>query len=1461
MLKIRRLHIANAGWTEAAFDNETLDLRNPEGKPEACVLHAENGTGKTTVLGLLFNVLVPSEARFLPHLIKPDYKFTDYFQKGLSVIAVEWHAVNGRHPVTLQFIVPQVKNGEPQVWRRGALFRSGAGLDLDDLPLKGFSGKTGKPLRDRDGVLGWLREMEARYGDSHGFVSTANQAQWRTRLETIGIDTELANSQIQFNRQEGGIDAFLKISDERTFVSRFLALCLVTEAGQNGDGEPVCLQVGAAAERLRGLDELMDKQDLLRAVLASYTDFKHAAADWRSAREAERKAVFEAEAVRRAVAERIEHLHRQAEEIQGELAQLASRKGEEKSKRADAQAAVLACRSCLADLAWDEARALLANAEERRDRAVVLEKRLGAARDRRQIIALKAGIEELEASLAAAEREIEDPKRRAQDAGTALRAVLDREARASDHKAGAADGEARRQDERARAAYEQAEALRNEAGRLNREDAELETELRSASSALKRLQADVLKPTEVPAAAKARLERAVAEISAGIADAERRSQDAQQRYDVAIKAEADAQSLRQTALNEAKQLGEAIEEAETRRRGLMATPDWREHVGEGSAFDSDAAAKASAGARQLRNEARSRRTAAESYRREADRIASYKIAAVDGNVDDVMKAFAKAGIKSAVPAAQWLADVVDEETALRRFAETDPAGFAGIFIQNADEFGKIGRIDISALRLDRPVTIRMPHDAPRSDGNEDNVLIPAHGEAYDRSAAAAFVQSLGEKTGTLETEAEEDESVAANLEKLRADIASWLGQWGEGRLAALVERRKETGQQAESAAHAAAQSKRTATEAQEARARAETEARQARQERQRLEIARDKVVSWLEAFGSRVPQWESRRGEISRRLAELDGELAQRRREEHEAREAAERSRNTADAARRSAGDLRGERDSVDLYTGEEPTTLPDLETARTTWSVAYETWNRLREDRLGPLSGQLEEKKNAFSDAQKRFRSDHPDWADRANELDADAGRADLDQSHFDARQTARSMEGEVGEARGNLKTAQSAAQKAAREVERAGETAAAAKQNLAGVGLPDIRAAEGEARAAIAASEEALEQIATKEESLSGAEREAQATAQRLEDRARILPEPGMAPASLPDSVGAVIKAIDAAAAMVDEAKKQLERARAVIGGRYDALRREARAHPKAKLEQVLIDTLTGNEIEAAAEDAERLGSLLHDRIATIEQDIAKKDQDRNIAVRAMDGLLHRSLALFRSATERRVPETVPRFGGEPVLKMSFRPPAGDAGTEMRRGVAASILLDIVRSGEGPASDHELAANLVEGLVKAMRPQDPKPQLGLKLLKVNDQGKIHHLPVAEFKSSGGETLTSALLLYLLVARLRSQGRITSGGQIGGALVLDNPLGKASNNLFLKLQLALAQVMDVQLVFTTAIKDWSAVGEFPQVIKFRKETMDAATGRILVKVAKQWIGWPESAAATSSQEADTGRDERTAAE
>lgn len=126
-------------------------------------------------------------------------------------------------------------------------------------------------------------------------------------------------------------------------------------------------------------------------------------------------------------------------------------------------------------------------------------------------------------------------------------------------------------------------------------------------------------------------------------------------------------------------------------------------------------------------------------------------------------------------------------------------------------------------------------------------------------------------------------------------------------------------------------------------------------------------------------------------------------------------------------------------------------------------------------------------------------------------------------------------------------------------------------------------------------------------------------------------------------------------------------------------------------------------------------------------------------------------------------------------------------------------------------------------------------RILKPKPELVVERVPVTEIqKFSGGELLTVSVLLYCTLAKLRAanRGRGTPGGV--GTLVLDNPLGKATYVLFLKLQRQVATAHGVQLVYATAVKDLSAVGQFPLVLRLRNGT-DGRTRRQYVQIAERF--------------------------
>ena len=107
-------------------------------------------------------------------------------------------------------------------------------------------------------------------------------------------------------------------------------------------------------------------------------------------------------------------------------------------------------------------------------------------------------------------------------------------------------------------------------------------------------------------------------------------------------------------------------------------------------------------------------------------------------------------------------------------------------------------------------------------------------------------------------------------------------------------------------------------------------------------------------------------------------------------------------------------------------------------------------------------------------------------------------------------------------------------------------------------------------------------------------------------------------------------------------------------------------------------------------------------------------------------------------------------------------------------------------------------------------------RVLKPSPSYSTERVPIeAMRKWSGGEKVTAALLLFVTVAKLRARNRGRSAAG-AGALMLDNPLGKANYVPFLSLQRAVARSAGVQLVFLTGVADMKAVGLFPRIARLR---------------------------------------------
>jgi hypothetical protein len=275
-----------------------------------------------------------------------------------------------------------------------------------------------------------------------------------------------------------------------------------------------------------------------------------------------------------------------------------------------------------------------------------------------------------------------------------------------------------------------------------------------------------------------------------------------------------------------------------------------------------------------------------------------------------------------------------------------------------------------------------------------------------------------------------------------------------------------------------------------------------------------------------------------------------------------------------------------------------------------------------------------------------------------------------------------------------------------------------------------------------------------------------------------------------------------------------------------------------------------EPALENAsEQLGAQLELRHSVLEEQISGVDRHRTVLVDELHAVAEEGMKLLRQASSlSKLPDHVPGIGGAHFLRIQTQEP-GDP-SEKRARLAE--LIDEILEGDHDLKGVALVQSAVRRLARPVqvRVMHPDPALGRRPVSIPEMAR----------SSGGEQLTGAILLYCTLARVRGRSRGLSR-RASSVLILDNPIGRASRVRFLELQRDVARAMGVQLIYTTGVNDHEALRALPNVIRLRNERVDRNTGRRLVEHAPDEariieavrIGRRENAPAAASDDVEQG--------
>ncbi|MFH8557448.1 hypothetical protein ACH4FE_28180 [Streptomyces celluloflavus] len=1419
---------------------DIFDIGEPLRRPSpASVLFLENGGGKSVLLKLIFSVVLPGRREVVG--TRNTRALEGFVQTGdVAHVVLEWtHAGSGKKLVTGK--VSQWKSrrtsDESDLVERWYHFRPGLTVDLETLPIEENSQYLG--LNEYGERLRLAAEREPALG----YRSFQLHGEWTDRLMALGLDPELFRYQRAMNSDEGeAADAF-SLNSDQAFVNfllsavlplqpaRDLASVLSTYAAKLADRGHMELEKTFVEEVLSVLAPLREARDARGAA-------DGVAAEARTALDRFiRRVRARAEQEKKTLAERDQEVTRLKEEVR------AAEKGHSHAT------------AVVAELERRVAQLRLKEAEKRHDEADAEWRRATAVE--KGWHAVPAVLRDLEATARA--RRLRECVAESEEAA---RPVLK-----------ARDG----------AAYALSRALRTMVCSLTDEASDLDERAagydREAAGAQKEHDCAVAAAAGGDATAAALEERA-AEVQEALDAALREGlvPDGMAVADAAVRAESEAAANRER-IAAGERAVEALErehrEATERSEALRSTLAEANHAYDLArrAFD-DADTTMRALAEDLRHAGVYSGEAGDLHIEAADladRLVRMQEDAEAARIDvrtamaaderaltaleatDLLPSSVEAvricdllheHRVSACTGWEYLASISDVERR-RELVEAFPHLVTGVLVNDADHAELAAELltaeDVTATSFVAMATTSalsgvggLPPGA--------SLVVPPHPALYDERAGEAERLELAIRREAHSGQLAELDRMLSTHAHFAVRLVQWRQTCPPGRLAEFHDARETAGELTRTARDAAAAAARS----------------------------RDEKAGELSTARSRLPGLRDTQPGLQRRVEKLHGLVRSEERAAvwrckareartgvREQRQAAAAAQGRAELARSAAADTRRTIDTMRAAAtraGEELAALPvrdtdggagaertgagqPLEVLRRVYRAAADEYSRVEVGAdLRTQLDQAEQEAKAAHQALASFGG-----ADRTM---AGTLLAGLDGADATARDVGRARAQRLAEAAcARRDTAVGAVARCRAACVALGEPPPGTEPvDLAPFGPPRA-AAQGErlvAAAAQARSEAAsfLAEFRRQLEGLFAEQGEARQTARGFKMLVDLFGEPSWSGPGSADDAPAYEGNVAGARERHDrlrgehltaqEAATEAETAERALADRLAAVVADTRFEElRSPSRRVMLGTARADlpgRADAWADD-------LRPRLRTLEIDLDSIDRHRTqIVLQFVQQVREALRTLKRAQRLSQLPEGLGSWSGQQFLQIGF--------PEVSEEVLAELLGRVVDQAAAEPTDRrgkrdarQLVLKGVEAAVepKGFRVTVLKPDVGLAVERVR---------VAQAKDvfSGGQILTTAIVLYCTMAALRANDR----GQVrrhrnSGVLFLDNPIGRASALYLLRLQQAVAKALGVQLVYTTGLYDKSALDVFPLVIRMRNDA-DLRARRRYLSVANRAV-------------------------
>lgn len=1422
MQKITRIYVGNYGINMAWYDGVTFDLTDPaNGEPTDTIINLENGGGKTTLLSFIFSCFETNQERFLKHIQNSNHRFSQYFAKdGLpGVVLIEWlmpARVAGGAPYRLvlgQAVAVRANPDREDVDRVFFSFEAREGLSFESVPAPKLVGTPATSIAE---LTRWMHEAHKEDPD---FFHTRTQHDWQQHLRDERlIDVGMLQLQVNFSAQEGGIDTgFLTFTSEPEFIRKFFDLTLDADRSAS-----VRAAVVSTCDKLRRKPHFQQCLTELSKLQTSLTQFNEAAQGFTVAKATQDQATRQGAGLVRS----LEALTRErSQSMQDETAKALEQDGLALEKDAGARSHNADSVSLTALRYQRRAQATQAQKTKTQESLTLAKTRLlhmQAAQARGELEALDVQLRGLDEQALAAQSALEPWRDNVEKQGALLRRALF-VAETALRDSAKACAEQRTTSQKDRSTLEQElGALSKTEQSLVREQAALAAALDAYQVALDQLRSTgLLEANEETQGAIERLQGAAIGQRAqaqSFLNAAKTARDEEQVLQLSAKTEFQTCTRLKAEVPAYERF---IADAQSQREQLSQLAILRQ-AAEAETADPESPALMTALERLIlssEGEVALCDVRLAGLRADKTSILETGVGGASRDVNEVIACLREMGVRSAVAFNTYIAQAVPDAALARALVASNPARFTGVCVAPS-ELEKARGILSRAPALTRPVMVSVSALELETGDLVRFVLSASHDAAFNREAAAQLLTSIGTQLATEDDRrlvyAQRQREGLSAKQQLHAFTAQY-GQAAVGHARAQVlrltaesdtaaQRARETEELAQTLRERADALRSRAAEQSSLATQCDANARLVCLFRDNHEAGQPLRLARAEAVELSLAETLSRRGVVSGQVAELRD---------------TEQSAFMQKVAHESSATLLGnERGALKYYNKAFPAEQhlaqqpQELGVLRVLYCDAETFYTAQAQERLGLVHERQLKAREARTTKGTLFTSRFPGV--QASHLAPYLG------ANFEVLLPATEKEIELADA-------------STRQAEQAHAVAENECFNYTRDHSSMTAATEQMLALTDAALGEALGRAVTGREQATAAALGARQDAGRCRDRARrakdderlfkvtsgslraalslpefldVDPEPVQADAAA--QATAVIAAFQANA-------KSVEGARSRAYKMFEGLKTAAMAGTLQAVEPDIASQLVRNDFDAACADSTRLLEGIEDRIGTTQSSLAGMTADFEACVGELSNLANNAITVLNSAvTNKRVPEGAPYVGGKSILKMRAR--FHELSQDVRRQHLRAYLDTLIDTSTVPAKGPEMVAEAVLRI-------HGKP-LGIQMLKMVPDENLQYVAVDQIQNSGGEGVVMAMFLYMVINQLRSetQAKLKKAG--GGPLILDNPFAKATTPTLWKAQRMLAQSMDVQLIFATALPDYNTVGEFGRFVRLRKAGKNTKTGR-----------------------------------